>query len=121
MILNKETAEKVSNLFKTPHNSVQYSGAVYKDTVSFTLEFKDHLGTKSGFVAHITEDFKIYKTERLKQIWGRHKGTIINEYLPIHPEGNKTLLYSILENESKTKKVIVTHNYNTDENSNANN
>jgi len=106
MILNHDTAEKVSQLFKTPHNKVQYSGVYYTGTISFTLTQEDENFTVSGFHVHLTEDFKVYKVERLRQTWGRYKGQIVNEYLPLHPAGNKTLLYRIIKEEKELKKHI---------------
>jgi len=106
MILNNETALKVSSLFKTPHNKVEYSGVYYTGTTSFTLTQEDENLTVSGFHVHITPDFKVYKVERLKQVWGMYKGQTVNEYLPIHPAGNKTLLYKIMKEEKELKKHI---------------
>jgi len=109
MNLSSETFSKVSQLFKTPHNSVSYVGTWKTGVITFSFEYRDEHGTRSGFVAGITEDFKIHSVERLKQNWGMYKGQTVNEYLPIHPKGNKTLLYTILEQESKTKKVTINH------------
>lgn len=112
MILGQETAQKVSALFKTPHTAVIYAGVHYKNTVCFSIENADENGlTVSGFVAHITEDFKVYKVERMRQIWRGHTGKgkevkTVTEYLPIHPAGNKTLLYKLMIAElSNGKKV----------------
>lgn len=112
MTLNNETAKKVSALFKTPHTNVIYCGVHYKNTVCFSLENNDeHGATRSGFVAHITQDFQVYKVERLKQSWGLHNGQMVSEHLPVHPAGNKTLLYTLLEQErSQGKRVTVKDN-----------
>jgi hypothetical protein len=105
MILDNETFDKVKNLFKTPHTKIAYCGVIIKNTVCFSLEMEEQTpsgkATRSGFVAHITEDFRIHSVERLKQIWGRYKGQVITEYLPIHPEGNKTTLYKLMNKEIK--------------------
>lgn len=96
MILDQTTFNRVSALFKTPHNSVSYCGCWNKETVCFSFEQKDPNGLiRSGFVAHITHDFKIAKVERLKAIWGKHNGQTVTEFVPIHPAGNPTLLYKL--------------------------
>ncbi len=102
MILDNNTFEKVSSLFKTPHNKVSYVCKNSNGSTKFCFEFTDDKNINlSGFCADITENFEVLNTERLKQTWSKFRGQVVTEFLPIHPEGTKTTLYKLFYKQIK--------------------
>jgi len=83
-----------------PSNTVQYLGVYYKNTVSFFVGVTDANGNKiSGVQIHATEDFKIFKIERVFGFGiANVKGYLHKQYrwkLPIHPKGERPNFYAI--------------------------
>lgn len=92
MLLNKDTFNRIRNLFPTmPYNHVCYAGASNR-CVRFEVGAADeNSNIIAGIYVTVSQHFEIIKIERLYSNWGRYSRNkpVIREKIPIHPDGQQ--------------------------------